>query len=184
MDDDELRDFTVSDEHGFDIRNGQFEFKLIVSSQPTACVALPFEPVCALGDFVWYDDNRNGIQDRGERGVPNVRVSLREKGNGNDEIARTFTDADGHYLFSSASMSRNRIEKERMLCNTRYELVVSMSSNSPLERFVVTKAFRGSDTARDSNGVSDGHTAVANVQRSPDFGETDLSYDFGFYREK
>ena len=30
----------------------------------------------AIGDIVWYDDNRNGIQDDGELGVAGVEVWL------------------------------------------------------------------------------------------------------------
>ncbi len=30
----------------------------------------------AIGDRVWFDTNRNGIQDAGETGVPGVTVTL------------------------------------------------------------------------------------------------------------
>jgi len=26
--------------------------------------------------FIWYDDNKNGIQDEGDKGVPGVKVTL------------------------------------------------------------------------------------------------------------
>jgi hypothetical protein len=29
-----------------------------------------------IGDFVWFDYNNNGIQDAGEPGLPNVRVTI------------------------------------------------------------------------------------------------------------
>ena len=30
----------------------------------------------AIGDFVWYDANRDGVQDVGEPGIANVRMAL------------------------------------------------------------------------------------------------------------
>ncbi len=50
----------------------------------------------AIGDFVWYDTNRDGIQDVGEPGIPNVTLNLIRDG---VVIASTVTDADGGYLF-------------------------------------------------------------------------------------
>ena len=53
-------------------------------------------PLAALGDFVWRDNNRNGIQDLGEPGVPGVTVTLR---NGNGVVSTTVTGPNGEYLF-------------------------------------------------------------------------------------
>ena len=59
----------------------------------------------AIGDFVWWDRNRNGKQDGGkEVGVPNVIVTL----TGTDKEGRSVrvqmkTDANGRYLFTSSS---------------------------------------------------------------------------------
>ena len=49
-----------------------------------------------IGDFAWLDENGNGMQDIGERGIPGIRLSLYQ-----DEtlIAETETDVYGHYLF-------------------------------------------------------------------------------------
>ena len=35
-----------------------------------------------LGDFVWFDENADGIQDPGEPGIPNVLVLLFDDGGG------------------------------------------------------------------------------------------------------
>ncbi len=48
-------------------------------------------PTSTLGDLVWADANRNGVQDAGEAGVPGVNVVL-----GNQ---KTVTGADGRYSF-------------------------------------------------------------------------------------
>ena len=51
-----------------------------------------------IGDYVWFDNNINGIQDDGEVGVPDVTVHLLDcAGNVLDEM---LTDADGYYLFT------------------------------------------------------------------------------------
>ena len=52
----------------------------------------------ALGDTVWYDVNKNGLQDSGETGVPGVKVDLYREDH--TFVATTTTDADGKYLFT------------------------------------------------------------------------------------
>jgi len=53
--------------------------------------------LAAIGDYVWYDTNQNGIQDEGEAGVPGVTVHLTDcEGNVVDTM---LTDANGYYLF-------------------------------------------------------------------------------------
>lgn len=52
-----------------------------------------------IGDRVWRDDNKNGLQDSCEPGVKGVVVKLRDK-DGN-VIATTTTDANGYYKFSN-----------------------------------------------------------------------------------
>ena len=58
--------------------------------------------VAELGDYVWYDINANGLQDGGEPGLANVRVTLRIRyPNGNQIEMQTLTDSSGHYLFAN-----------------------------------------------------------------------------------
>ncbi|MDZ4199328.1 MAG: SdrD B-like domain-containing protein, partial [Kiritimatiellia bacterium] len=52
----------------------------------------------SIGDFVWNDVNRNGIQDPGETGVSGVTVTLFNAVG--DPIATTTTTANGKYLFT------------------------------------------------------------------------------------
>jgi uncharacterized repeat protein (TIGR01451 family) len=61
----------------------------------------------AVGDYVWYDGNRNGIQDAGELPVEAVKVSLL-KADGTlatdadgSPVAAVFTDATGKYVFGN-----------------------------------------------------------------------------------
>ena len=52
----------------------------------------------AIGNYVWLDENNDGVQDAGERGIPNVTIMLTEAGGA---MYQTVTDADGKYLFPS-----------------------------------------------------------------------------------
>jgi large repetitive protein len=54
-------------------------------------------PLGSIGDFVFNDNNGNGIQDSGEAGVANVKVTLTDK-DGNI-ITTTTTDGTGKYEF-------------------------------------------------------------------------------------
>lgn len=61
----------------------------------------------SIGDFVWVDTDRDGLQDGGEPGIPNVTLNLYrddgdnvyEPGTGDTLVATTYTDGDGAYLF-------------------------------------------------------------------------------------
>lgn len=71
-------------------------------NQPTVPTATPTNTPApqlgSIGDRVWNDFNRNGIQEGGEPGVPNISVILRDcAGN---PLRTTTTDANGLYLFT------------------------------------------------------------------------------------
>jgi len=59
----------------------------------------------SLGDYVWYDKNKNGIQDEGEKGIEGVVVHLLDdSGNpvnkpGTNNPYVVTTDANGKYIF-------------------------------------------------------------------------------------
>ncbi len=58
-----------------------------------------------LGDYIWCDENDDGIQDGSELGIEGVPVSLvcagddGDLGTGDDIFASTMSDANGFYLF-------------------------------------------------------------------------------------
>ena len=56
-----------------------------------------FGPFAQLGDFVWHDVDKDGVQDPGEPGIEGITVTLRD-GSG-VVVATTTTDADGLYVF-------------------------------------------------------------------------------------
>ena len=59
------------------------------------------------GDFVWLDNNKDGIQDAGEPGVPGVTVTLYSASGStpnpatDSQIGYTITDGNGKYLFTN-----------------------------------------------------------------------------------
>ncbi len=57
-----------------------------------------------IGDFVWQDNNGNGIQDRGEPGIAGVTVHLEQCGGA--ALASTVTDGGGRYLFTELAAGR------------------------------------------------------------------------------
>ncbi|MEZ4913620.1 MAG: SdrD B-like domain-containing protein [Chitinophagales bacterium] len=52
----------------------------------------------SIGDYVWFDENGDGIQDPGEQGIPNVTVTLTYP---DGTTVTTTTDDTGHYLFDN-----------------------------------------------------------------------------------
>lgn len=73
--------------------------------------------ISALGDYVWYDLNENGIQDEEERGVPDVTVVLEHNATGQidqedawAEAARTTTNQAGYYRFDGLTEGYYRIK--------------------------------------------------------------------------
>jgi SdrD B-like domain len=67
-----------------------------------------FQPA-KIGDFVWSDTNKNGIQETGELGVSGVIVWL-YAGTGTTPIAKDTTGSDGKYLFDNLTPGTYTVE--------------------------------------------------------------------------
>ncbi|MCP5240234.1 MAG: carboxypeptidase regulatory-like domain-containing protein [Zoogloeaceae bacterium] len=61
-----------------------------------------------IGDRVWLDANKNGIQDAGEAGVSGVTARLVDA-DGN-VVATATTDANGNYLFDGLTPGQYRVD--------------------------------------------------------------------------
>ncbi|MFM2385245.1 MAG: hypothetical protein RL660_2 [Bacteroidota bacterium] len=61
-----------------------------------------------LGNYVWYDDNQNGLQDATEKGVPGVTVTVTEAASG-QVVGVASTDANGYYLFPNLDPDKQYI---------------------------------------------------------------------------
>ena len=57
------------------------------------------QQAAAVGDYVWYDDNMDGIQDSSENGVEGITVNLYTCDD--TMVATAITDENGFYMFDS-----------------------------------------------------------------------------------
>ena len=65
--------------------------------------------VGSIGDFVWDDTNKNGIQDNSELGIKDVVVKLLDASNSDTELQTTTTDAQGKYSFGNLSVGSFKV---------------------------------------------------------------------------
>jgi hypothetical protein len=114
--------------------------------------------LAAIGDFVWFDDNHDGIQDLGEPGVPGVTVHLMDcAGN---ILGTDVTDANGLYLFDGLNPGNYNI----------HFVFPAGYSISPQDQ--------GLNDAVDSDAdITTGMTICTGL----DGGETDLTWDMGIF---
>ncbi|HDC5807569.1 TPA: carboxypeptidase regulatory-like domain-containing protein, partial [Staphylococcus aureus] len=112
-----------------------------------------YKPKYNLGDYVWEDTNKNGIQDQDEKGISGVKVTLKDE-NGN-VLKTVTTDADGKYKFTDLDNGNYKVE-----------------FTTP-EGYTPTTVTSGSDIEKDSNGLTT--TGVIN-------GADNMTLDSGFYK--
>ncbi len=138
---------------------------MIPTATQTATVIPTSTPVTLIGDFVWFDQNANGIQEAGEPGLATVQVTLyRDDGS---LVATTITDATGYYRFTGVDPGN-------------YVLVFTTPTQNG-EAYAFSPVDQGDqlgDGAADSDAEpSTGQTAVFTIAT----GQSDLSWDAGFY---
>ncbi|MFT3893586.1 MAG: SdrD B-like domain-containing protein [Anaerolineales bacterium] len=125
----------------------------------------------SLGDFVWNDLDRDGIQDVNETGINGVTVNLYRPGYGPDGIpgnaddnsivATTTTAGNGQYLFSN------------LIPGDYYVDFI------PPAGYVVSPQDQGGNDATDSDANPlTGQTIVTTLVS----GENDLTWDAGLYQ--
>ena len=119
------------------------------------------EKRATLGDTVWYDDNKNGLQDAYERGVDSVKVTLYN--DADTEIDSTVTDNKGNYKFSSLVPANYYIIFSDLPIS--YEATIKDAGDDAKDSDVNPKTLRTNTT-----------TLLA--------GENDLSWDMGIYDNK
>jgi hypothetical protein len=72
----------------------------IVSGEDNRSWDMGIYYLASLGDRVWYDTNKNGIQDDGEEGVEDINVTLYAN-DCSTSLEESVTDENGTYLFSN-----------------------------------------------------------------------------------
>ncbi|EIJ43116.1 conserved repeat protein, partial [Beggiatoa alba B18LD] len=76
-----------------------------------------YRPTIKIGDYIWFDEDGDGIQDENEKGIAGVTVQLTWGGLDNNldtvEDNQTFitiTDENGHYQFDNLELGRYKLE--------------------------------------------------------------------------
>ena len=137
-----------------------------VDARANMTVDFGFHPNASIGNYVWYDDNHDGIQNEpASRGVPGVTATLLDNlgnpvtvdGFGRPMSPTRTTDAAGHYLFTQ-------------LAAGTYHVVFS---NLPAG-LSPTRSNQGTDDTVDSDGLMTA-SVVLGVQ------ESNLTLDLGLF---
>ena len=112
----------------------------------------------SIGDFVWFDADRDGSQGIDEVGMPDVVVQLYNEVEGT--ISQTSTDRNGQYRFQN-------------LAAGNYSLYFV-----PPTGFIASPRNAGTDSSRDSDISDSTGRTVSTVLSSA---EVDSTWDAGFY---
>ncbi|MEZ4707418.1 MAG: SdrD B-like domain-containing protein [Caldilineaceae bacterium] len=119
----------------------------------------------AIGDYVWYDDNADGVQDAGETGVVSVTVELL---NGAGAVIDTMeTDATGYYSFTNLVPGAYSV---------RFDLTTLPAG------YQVSPQDQGDQTNEGAADSDADVTTGATIQTTLDSGENDPTWDMGIYQ--
>lgn len=125
----------------------------------------------SVGDYVWIDSDRDGVQDAGEPGIKAVTLTvLRPDGapvataaDGAPYTATTTTDAAGHYLFANLPV---------LPAGQHYTVTID-SGSAALTGLSPTTTGQGTRATDSSTGSAVSTDLTTN-------GASDLTLDFGF----
>lgn len=115
-----------------------------------------------IGDWVFEDVNKNGLQDAGETGLANVTVNLLDPNQNDNVLATTTTDQNGNYFFND-------------LVAGNYKLQFTALSGYVFSPQDVDESNNG---AYDSEANSSGKSNVIYLN----VGENNMTYDAGMYK--
>ncbi len=143
-----------------------------------------FVKPAAIGNYVWVDENSDGVQDEGEPGIPGVVVQLTPParvnlGNGAGVAITTVTDSHGGYLFPNLPP---------LASGEQYVVTIptdNWSSGKPLEGMFQTPLSTGDaangDFGNKDDGSNDGSGSTSGyVISTLGPGEENLTADFGY----
>ncbi|GAB4043273.1 hypothetical protein GCM10028810_04960 [Spirosoma litoris] len=149
-------------------------------------------PPIQIGNRVWRDDNKNGIQDPCEPAIPGAVVTLYDAAK-TTAIASVTTNAGGEYYFSSTNItagnSTSSVATTALTYNTSYAVVItslgtstvvtglSLTSVSPVTPGESSTTNSGTTQANNDAMVMNGKPTVMLTTSGP--GSTNHTYDFG-----
>lgn len=140
------------------------------------CALQPIE----IGNRIWIDTDKDGIQDPGEVPLSGVTIKLLDASG--VEVGSAVTDSEGRYIFSSASGSSTGSFKYGISSLvpglSGYSLSISLSQ-SALSGYTITNKDQGSSDSRDSDGSLSSGAVVKSISLG-DIGSNDHTFDFGF----
>ena len=118
----------------------------------TATVTITVTPnetpkTASIGDKVWLDANKNGVQDNNEAGVSGVTVQLKDAAG--NIIASQVTDSSGNYLFDKLAAGEYQVG---VTAPSQYELTAKDAFNN------------GADGIDSDVNVSTGHTDTISLK--------------------
>ena len=134
-----------------------------VDANANGTLNIGYIPLASIGDFIWFDEDKNGLQDPTESGLHDVAVGLTDSAGGLMEI--TQSDENGFYEFAD-------------LRPGSYTIRVTI----PGEEFTNTISLAG-DSSLDSEGtlINDNLTSGAIVLFD---GIDQYDHDFGFIEKE
>ena len=142
---------------------GSTEPVTIESGENNTTLDAGFIQEICLGDYVWFDENLNGIQDKGELGVRDIPVTL-TYANG-----KAVTDVYGNPVKASKTDKKGYYKFCHLTPATDYNIKFKIP-----ESYNATKVNQGSDL-KDSDAGKDGVIKVKNPVKD------DLTLDMGIY---
>lgn len=129
------------------------------------CDPAPIE----IGNRVWLDKNKDGLQSPDETPIPGITVQLFAAG-GTTPLATTVTDGNGLYVFKSTSTTA-------LTYNTAYEVRIA-TAQTALTSLSFTTGNQGGNDGIDSDFTPGATAAVASLTTG-DIGQNVHSYDAG-----
>ncbi|MFD9595189.1 SdrD B-like domain-containing protein [Kitasatospora sp. NPDC059973] len=175
-------------------RDGQQDPKFGLRLNPPGTVA-PFGKGASMGDLevlcdqaplqignrVWYDPERTGVQRPGQRPVPGATVHLYDESG--KLVGTTRTTTRGEYYFDDSDVDGGL--KPRTKYTIRLDNPADYAKGGPLYQWVPTDADVGDNHFVDSKGVvPDGGRFPERALTTGGPGENDHTFDFGFRRQE
>jgi uncharacterized repeat protein (TIGR01451 family) len=132
------------------------------------------DPRYAVGDYVWYDVDRDGIQDASELPVNNVTVELLDSNGA--VVGTTTTDSNGHYVFDNLtpgtySIRFSDLPNDYLITSQQVATGTSSNDSNP-NNSGQTPTFTINGTAPDMRVpvASDGTTVAVMINPTIDMG--------------